>query len=68
MLFNVELGRFIQVLGDVFAVFLALAYAFRQQVFDLPVDGAEIILCPGSDLGIKRFRNAQRDLFFFCHC
>ena len=25
MLFNVELGRFIKVLGDVFAVFLALA-------------------------------------------
>ena len=32
-----------------FPVFLSLPYALRQQVFDLPVDGAEIILCPGCD-------------------
>ena len=42
----IELGRLIQRVGDIPAVFLSLADAFREQIFDLPVYGTKIILCP----------------------
>ena len=40
-------------LGDVFAVFLSLTDTLCQQIFNLPVDGSKIILCPGSDLLVQ---------------
>ena len=41
----------IQILGDAAAVFLVLANTFRQQIFDLSVDGAKIFLRPAGQGG-----------------
>lgn len=43
--------------------FLALADTFGEQIFNLPVYGAEIILRPGCNLVIKLGRKPERDLF-----
>ena len=49
--------------GNVFPIFLALADTFGEQIFNLPVYGAEIILRPGCNLVIKLGRKPERDLF-----
>ena len=49
---EIELGRNVDLLADVFAVLFPLAHAFGQKILDLAVDGAEIVLCPGGDLRI----------------
>lgn len=49
---------------NVFSVFLALPHALGQQVFDLAVDGAEIVLRPSGNGVIKLDGKPERDLFF----
>lgn len=43
---NIQFGRYVDLFADIFAIFLPLAHAFAQQVFDLSVDRAEVILRP----------------------
>lgn len=40
-----------------------LPYTFAEQVFHLPVDGAEVLLCPGCDLIPKSRGKAEHHLF-----
>lgn len=56
ILLNVDIQRLIQMLRYIFAVFLALPDTFREEIFNLSVDGTEIILGPGSDIIIQFFR------------
>ena len=62
--FNIQLRRHVDLIGDVFAVLFALAHTLGKKIFDLPVDRAEIILCPGGDSGVELGRETQRDLLF----
>ena len=64
MSFDVELGRDVELIGDIFPVFLALPDALSEQVFDLSVHRAEVVLGPGGDGLLVLGRQAQRDLFF----
>ena len=51
--FDIKLRRHIYLVGDIFSVFLPLTDALRQQIFYLPVYGAEIVLRPRGDGGVK---------------
>lgn len=42
----------------------AVSHRFRQQVFNLPVDGAEFILRPCAEFLIESGIQPQRDLLF----
>lgn len=53
---------FIQMLGNVFSILLTLLDAFRQKVFNLAVNGAEIIFCPRRNRIIQFFIQPQRYL------
>ena len=55
MLFDVDIQRFIQMFGYILAVFLSLPDTFREEIFNLSVDGAKIILGPGGDSIIELF-------------
>ena len=50
---KVQIEGLIQLGGDIAAVFLSLLDAFRQQVFDLTVDAAEVVLCPFSKIRVE---------------
>lgn len=63
-LFNIQLWRDIDFVGDIFAVFLPLTDAFGQKIFDLTVDRAEIVLCPSSDGVVELCGQAERNLLF----
>ena len=52
---DVDIQRFIQMFGYIFAVFLSLPDTFREEIFNLSVDGAKIILGPGGDSIIELF-------------
>lgn len=54
-LMDIQIRRHVDFIRDILAVFLALPDAFGQEVFNLAVDGAEIILCPGCDCVIELF-------------
>lgn len=41
-----------------------LFYGLGEQVFDLPVHRAEVVLRPGGELCVKLRRQAQGDLLF----
>ena len=43
---NVQFRGFIQMLGDIFPVFLSLADTFCKKIFDLSVDRTKIIFSP----------------------
>ena len=61
---NVDIQRLIQRLGHVFSILLPLPHAFGQQVLDLPVGRAEIVLRPGRNLVVQLCRQPQENLFF----
>ena len=46
---DINVEGLIDFFAYVFAVFLALADALGEQIFDLPVDGAKVVLCPRCD-------------------
>ena len=57
-------------IGDIFSVFLSLPDTFGEKVFNLSVDGAKVVLCPGGNGRIKFGGQPQRNLLFFlslCH-
>ena len=69
ILFNVQFDWLIEMLRNIFTVLFTLSDAFGEKIFNLSVNGTEIVLCPGCQLIIQRFRHAERDLLlrFFCH-
>ena len=64
ILFDIQFRRHIDLVRDILAVLFALPHALRQQIFDLPVHGTEIIFCPLGNFIVKALREPQRDLFF----
>lgn len=67
-LFNIQFGWDIQLVGNILTVLLSLSDAFRQKIFDLPVDGTEVVLCPCGNCIIELSRKAKGNLFFVvCH-
>lgn len=65
---DIQIRRHVKLIGDIFAVLLALPDAFGQEILNLAVYGAEIILCPGCDCVIQLLGKPQRDLFFWIVC
>ena len=65
LLSDVERGRFIHGVGDIFAVFSPLFHAFGEQVFNLSVHRAKVILRPSGNLIIEFGGKAQRHLLFW---
>ena len=61
---NIQFRRLIQSFRNIFAVLFALAYTLGKKIFNLSVDRAEVVLCPGCDLVIKFGRKPERNLFF----
>ena len=51
-------------LRHISAAFLMFFYAFREQIFDLSVDGTEIGLCPSCEILVQLGRKSERNLFF----
>ena len=64
LLRNIELGRNVDLIGNVFSVFLPLSHTLGEQIFDLTVHRAKIILRPRGNGGVELGGEAQRDLFF----
>lgn len=61
---DINIQRRINFLADIFSVLLPLLYTFRQQIFNLTIDRAKVILCP-CGYGIVQLRiQSQRNLFF----
>ncbi len=54
--------------GHIFAVFLSLFDALCQKVFNLAVDGAEVVLRPGCQRIVQIFGKTERNLFLFVIC
>ena len=61
--FRIAVDARIGIRGSVSRLF-SFAYAFGKQVFDLPVEGAEIFLCPGRKIPVQEIRKPERDLLF----
>ena len=60
--FNIQFYRHVDLVGDILSVFLPLADTLGEQLLDLTVYRAEIVLRPGSDGGIQLGREPQRNL------
>ncbi len=54
--------------GHIFAVFLSLFDALCQKVFNLAVDGAEVVFRPGCQSIVQIFGKTERNLFLFVIC
>ena len=39
---------------------------FGEKIFNLPIDRAEIVLCPGGNFTVQLCRKAKGNLFFLC--
>ena len=61
---EIELGRNVDLIGDVFAVLFALADTFGEKVFDLTVHRTKIIFGPSGDGGVELGGQAQGHLLF----
>ena len=69
-LFDIQFRRDIYLVGNIFAVLLPLAHALGEQVFNLTVNAAEVILRPGGNGIIELRGNSQWNLLFLliiCH-
>ncbi len=64
ILFNIQLGRDVDFVGNVFAVLFPLSDALRQQILYLSVHRAEVILCPCGDGVIQLGAQPQGYLLF----
>ena len=62
---EIQLDRLIQCFGNILSVLFALTNALCKQIFNLPVYGAKVILCPGCDGVVELRREPKRDLLFF---
>lgn len=61
-LFDIQLRGHVDLVGDILAVLLPLPDTLGEQVLDLAVHRAEVILRPGGNGGIQLGREPQRDL------
>lgn len=61
---NIQFGWYIQFIGNIFSVLFPLSDAFAEQIFDLSVHRAKIILCPGGNCRIELGGEAERNLLF----
>ena len=61
-LFNIQFDGYIDLVGDVLAVFLPLTDTLGEQILDLAVYRAEVVLRPGRDGGVQLGGEPQRDL------
>ncbi len=52
-LLNIELRGEVYLFSNVFSVFLPLTDTFAEEILYLPVDRAEIVLCPGGYRGVE---------------
>ena len=68
LLLDIQFGRHVDLVRDVLAVLFALTHTLGEQILDLPVHRAEVILSPRGK-GIVELRiQAQGDLLFrLCH-
>ena len=68
LLLDIQFGRHVDLVRDVLAVLFALTHTLGEQILDLPVHRAEVILSPCGK-GIVELRiQAQGDLLFrLCH-
>ena len=68
ILFDIQFRRHIDLVGDILTVLLPLTDALGEEILDLTVHRAEVILCPGSN-GIVELRiQTEWDLLFrLCH-
>ena len=62
---EIQLDRLIQCFGNILSVLFSLANALCKQIFNLPVYGAKVVLCPGCDGVVEFRREPKRDLLFF---
>lgn len=63
-LLDIQFGRDVDFVGNIFAVLFALPDTFGQQIFNLSVHGTKVILRPGSNGMIQFFGKPERNLFF----
>ena len=64
---QLEIWRLVDFIRDIFSALLVLLYAFGQNVFDLTVDRAEVLLRPRRELVVQLFGQAQRYLLLLRH-
>ena len=64
---KLEIGRLIDFVRDIFSALFVLLYAFGQDIFDLTVDRAEVLLCPRRELVVQLLGQAQRYLLLLRH-
>ena len=62
-----EIGRLVDFIRDIFSALFVLLYAFGQNVFDLTVDRAEVLLRPRRELIVQLLGQAQRYLLLLRH-
>ena len=67
VLLNIQIEGFIDLLGYIFPVLFPLSDTFGQKVFDLSVDGTEVVFRPCGQGIVKLCRKPQRDLLFLSH-
>ena len=67
-LLDIKLNRLIEIVRNVFSVLLSLLDTFGQEILDLAVNRAEVILRPCRNCGEKTGRESQGDLFLFHRC
>lgn len=46
---NIQFGRNVDFVGDIFSVLFPLPNALGKEVFDLPIHGTEVVLRPSGD-------------------
>ena len=63
-LLDVQFRRDVNLVGDIFPILLPLADAFGEQILNLPVHRAEVILRPGRDGGVQLGGEAKGNLLF----
>ena len=61
---DVDIQRFIQMFGYIFAVFPALPDTFREEILDLSVDRAKIVLRQAA-ISLYSFSESRRGTCFF---
>lgn len=67
VLLDIQIEGFIDLLGYIFPVLFSLSDTFGQKVFDLSVDGTEVVFRPCGQGIVKLCRKPQRDLLFLSH-
>lgn len=65
MALYIQFRRFVQGFGYIFPILFPLSDALGEQVFDLSVEGAKIVLRPGGKLFIQAGGDTEGNLLLF---